>query len=184
MRAVVAIGLWLLAGAPALGREVAGVTLPDTVTAGGRTLTANGAGLRTRFFFKVYVIGLYLEHPSTDAAAVLSADEVRRAELHMLRALTADEISNAIGTAFEQNAGASLPQLRTRLDKLKSMFPATEPGDVIALTYAPGAGTAVTVKGRPAGTIEGKDFADALFAVWIGANPVDPSLKQALLAGR
>jgi len=184
MRMIAAALVILVGSATARGREVAGATVPDTVRVDERTLVLNGAGVRTRFLFKVYAMGLYLEHPSTDAGAILAADEPRRAELHLLRSLTADEIADAIGTAFERNAGAAMPQLHDRLERLKSMFPATEPGETIALTYTPGTGTLVTVKGRSAGTIPGKDFADALFAVWIGANPVDASLKQALLAGR
>ena len=184
-RGLAALAVMLAAAsASAAGREVAGVTLPDTTVYAGKTLTLNGAGLRTRFMFKVYVIGLYLEHPSTDAAAILAADEMRRAELHLLRALTADEIGSAIATAFEQNAGAAMPRLQARLDRLKAMFPAVEKDEVVALTYVPGKGTVVTAKGADVGSIEGKDFADVLFAVWIGSAPVDQTLKQALLGAR
>jgi hypothetical protein len=173
----------LLLAAPAAAREIAGVTLPETATAAGKTLVLNGAGLRTRVFFKVYVIGLYLERPATDAAAVLGSDGVRRAELHILRDLSGDEMGSAIRTAFEENAGDARARLADRLKRLESMFPAVAPGDTIALTYVPGQGTAIAGKGKEIGVIEGKDFADVLLAVWIGAKPVDPALKQALLAG-
>ena len=56
-------------------------------------------------------------------------------------------------------------------------------GDQIVMTYVPGKGTIVSVKGAEKGVIEGKDFADALFAVWLGANPVQEDLKKALLGG-
>ncbi len=102
---LLAVPLLLVYTSPATAREVAGVTLPETTSASGKTLILNGAGLRTRFFFKVYVIGLYLERPATDAGVVLGADSVRRAELHTLRALSGPEIASAIGSAFEQNAG-------------------------------------------------------------------------------
>jgi hypothetical protein len=39
----------------------------------------------------------------------------------------------------------------------------------------------VTAKSVEKGVIEGKDFADALFSVWLGANPVQEDLKKALL---
>jgi hypothetical protein len=32
-------------------------------------------------------------------------------------------------------------------------------------------------------TIPGKDFADALFSVWLGPKPVEDALKRALLGG-
>ena len=94
------LSVFLLAVAvgSARAREVAGVRLPGTTTAAGKTLILNGAGVRTRFFFKVYVLGLYLERPVTDAAEVLGTDAVRRAELHVLRSLSAEDITSAILT--------------------------------------------------------------------------------------
>jgi hypothetical protein len=173
----------LLMPLPAGAMEVAGVNFPPTVQAAGKTLSLNGAGLRTRFLFKVYAIGLYLEHPATDASAILAADAVRRAELHMLRSVSASEMGDAIADAFNANAGGAGPQLQGRLDRFKAMFPAAHQGEVITLTYTPGTGTVVGAGGKDLGTIEGKDFADVLFSAWIGAAPVDQSLKQALLAG-
>lgn len=164
--------------------EVAGVNFPATVDAGGKTLTLNGAGVRTRFFFKVYAIGLYLEQRNTDAAAILGADQVRRAELHMLRSVPAAEMGDAIAEAVYANAGGNAAQLKDRVERLKAMFPSADQGEVITFTYTPGQGTVVAAKGKTIGTIEGKDFADALFGAWIGSAPVDTSLKKALLAGK
>jgi hypothetical protein len=39
------------------------------------------------------------------------------------------------------------------------------------------------VNGAEKGVLELKDFADALFAVWLGANPVQEDLKKKLLGG-
>ena len=36
------------------------------------------------------------------------------------------------------------------------------------------------MRGTDVGTIEGRDFADALFAVWLGPKPVQDDLKKAL----
>ena len=164
--------------------EVAGVNFPATVEAGGKTLALNGAGVRTRFLFKVYAIGLYLEQRSTDAGTILGADQVRRAELHMLRSVSASEMGDAIADAVYANAGGNTAQLKDRVDRLKAMFPSADLGEVITFTYVPGKGTAVEAKAKTVGMIEGKDFADALFGAWIGSAPVDASLKRDLLAGR
>jgi hypothetical protein len=63
------------------------------------------------------------------------------------------------------------------------MIPDVVEGDEIALTFVPDAGTRVSVRGTDRGTIEGRDFADALFAVWLGPNPVQEDLKKALAGG-
>ena len=62
----------------AVGGELAGVTLPDTLKAGDRTLKLNGLGLRKKSIVKVYVGGLYLESPSKDAGAVLTVGRSSR----------------------------------------------------------------------------------------------------------
>ena len=53
-------------------------------------------------------------------------------------------------------------------------------GQVLRPTYIPGKGTTVTGQGEKA-LIEGKDFADALFNVWLGQHPVDGDLKKGML---
>jgi Chalcone isomerase-like len=58
--------------------SLAGVTLPDTVTVGNTQLLLNGLGLRTKFMVTVYVAGLYLAQKSSDADAVVKADEAKR----------------------------------------------------------------------------------------------------------
>ena len=56
-----------LATAPAFAAmDVAGVTFEDKARLGGTELTLNGAGVRTKVFFKVYAIGLYLPEKKSD----------------------------------------------------------------------------------------------------------------------
>jgi hypothetical protein len=161
-------------------REVAGVTLPDTAAVEGKTLKLNGAGLRTKMVFKVYVAGLYLETATKDPATLISSDQIKRMHLSILRSLDSSKITEAISEGFEKNSKAQLPLLKARLDRLNSMIPNVEKGDQILLTYVPGRGTVVSAKNVEKGVIDGKDFADALFSVWLGANPVQPDLKKAL----
>jgi Chalcone isomerase-like len=170
-----------LSAAIALAGEVAGVKMPDSATIEGKTLKLNGIGLRKKMMFKVYVAGLYVEAPSKDPATVISADSVKSIRLHILRGLSGSQIGEAISDGFHHNSKAQMGALSERLQKLNGMFPAVVEGDQIVLTYVPGKGTMVSAKGQDKGVIEGKDFADALFAVWLGAIPVQDDLKAALL---
>jgi hypothetical protein len=171
----------LAAAAIASAGELAGVKLPDTEVIEGKTLKLNGAGLRKKVVFKVYVAGLYLESPSKDAAGVVTSDQIKSIRLHILRSLEASKITEAITEGFERNSAAQMGALKVRLDRFNAMFPNVKEGDEIAMTYVPGKGTVVAAKGAEKGVVEGKDFADALFAVWLGANPVQEDLKKALL---
>ncbi|HKD17319.1 MAG TPA: chalcone isomerase family protein [Thermoanaerobaculia bacterium] len=180
--AAVAAALVLVA-LPLLAASVEGVRIPDTVTVGDKTLKLNGAGVRKKMIVRVYVCALYLENLNKDAAAIIASNETRSIRLHMMRAVEGPKISGAIVEGFENNSGSQMASLKERLNKLSKMIPNVKENDEIALTWIPDQGTVVNVRGTDTGTIEGRDFADALFSVWLGANPVQDDLKAALLAG-
>lgn len=175
--------LSLVVALPALAKDVAGVNFPETATVEGKTLKLNGAGLRTATFLsvKVYAAGLYVENPSQDAGQLISSDQTKRVRMSMLRDLDKEKITNAISEGFEKNNKAQLPALKERLDKLNASIPDVKKGDELVLTYVPGKGTHIESKSGKALTIEGKDFADALFSVWLGQHPVDKGLKAGML---
>lgn len=165
---------------PAVAAELEGVTASESVTVEGKTLALNGMGLRRKFIVNVYVGSLYLEQASQDPKQILARDGVRRMELRMLRDLDAKTIIEAINTGFEKNSSAQLPALKERLEKFNAKIVSVKKGASFIIQYVPGKGT--RVEGIPdAYVAEGKDFADALFAVWLGASPADEGLKKGLL---
>jgi len=181
--ALVLLALGIAGALAAAATVIAGVQVPETVTAEGKTLKLNGAGLRKKLLFKVYVAALYVETPSRDAAAVISSSEVKRMRLSVLRSLRGSQVSEAISDGFTRNSKDQMPRLQDRLKKLGAMIPDVKEGDEIAFTWVAEKGVQVAVRGTDRGAIEGRDFADALFSVWLGPNPVDEDLKKALLGG-
>lgn len=182
-RGMVSFMAGLAVAAVVLAGEAAGVKMSDTVSVEGKTLKLNGMGLRKKVVFKVYVAGLYLETPSPAGEAVILSDQIKRMQLSVLRSLKSKQVTEAIEEGFEKNSKAQMGALKDRLGKFGAMISDVVEGDQITMTYVPGKGTIVSVKGADKGVIEGKDFADALFAVWLGPNPVQEDLKKALLKG-
>lgn len=164
-------------------QKLAGVELPKTVDVSARRLHLNGMGVRTRFIIglKIYVAGLYLETPSHAAATVISSEQVKRVHLTFLRSVDRSQVTDAIRKGFERNSKSQMGALKARLAKLESFLSGFGKGDELLITYLPGTGTEVTVKGVVKGVIEGKDFASALFGVWFGADPVDGDLEKSML---
>ncbi len=173
------VGLVLLSTV-AGARELEGVQMPDTAVVEGKSLKLNGVGLRKKLFFNVYVAGLYVETPSKDPATLVSSDQVKQVKMVMLRDLSKEKMSEAIREGFEKNAGPQMPTLRQRLNRLIRSVPDIKKGDVLAVTYVPGKGTTFAGSGEQS-IIEGKDFGDALFSVWLGKYPVDSDLKTGLV---
>jgi hypothetical protein len=140
-----------------------------------------GAGLyRWGWFVRVYAAAYYVE---ASAPADLAADAPRRLEFVYLVGVSGRKLADVAAGAL---AGAYTPEelapLRVRLDQLRAAFRDARPGDRYALTYAPGRGTELSLNGEPLAQVEGADVARACFGIWLGAHPVDPGLRRALLA--
>ena len=58
--------------------------MPESLQTGQTQLMLNGAGIRTKFFFDIYVGGLYLKEKSQDATAIIEANEPMAIRLHIL----------------------------------------------------------------------------------------------------
>jgi hypothetical protein len=165
--------------------EVAGIRLDDTASLAGRALALNGAGLRTRLIFKVYVASLYLPQRASDLPAVL-AQAPRRIQLNLLRGLTADQLVDALNEGLEANSSASeLAAVKSQSDQLAGImkaFKEVKESDVIALDFVDDA-TRIVWNGEVKGTIPGAAFNQALMRIWLGDKAVQPDLKKALLGG-
>jgi hypothetical protein len=181
-----AFSAFLLCSLSGNAAEVAGVQLADKAQVGSRELVLNGAGLRTRLFFKVYVIGLYLAEKSRDAAAVLAAPGPKRVTLHMLRDVGADTFSEALIDGLKANhSEADYRALEPRVKQLEAIMAEVKEakkGMEIALDWT-GAATRVLVRGKPVGEIAGEDFYRALLRIWLGEHPVQDDIKNDLLGG-
>jgi hypothetical protein len=178
------IGLFaVLFAFSSLAAELEGVTMPDTVKAEGKDLKLNGQGLRKKFVFNVYVAGLYVENPTRDGAELLARDEVRRVDMSMLRDLDRKAIVEAIQAGFEKNSGEKFAALKERMEKFAAVIPDIKKGQLLTIIYTPGKGTRVEGQ-KESFTAEGKDFADALFSVWVGKFPVDENLKKGMLGAK
>ena len=183
MTKLAAAALALCVATPALAAKVAGVEFPDSVDVGGKTLKLNGAGLRKKFIVKVYAGGLYVVEPSRDAAAIVAADAPKRVRMVFLRSVARSQVLDAYRDGFEKNSpGPGLTGLVAKLDRIAPAIPAElKEGAEMLVTYVPGEGTTVVATGGGSATVEGKEFADALFKNWLGAHPADEDLKAGML---
>ncbi len=176
------------AGAMAQPIEVEGVKLDATAQVGPAALQLNGAGVRTRAIFKVYVAGLYVPQKSTDAAALLAQKGPRRISITMLRSVDAESFAGALNDGLKGNhSEAQITGWKSQIETLNANLKAAgeaKKGDLIHFEYLPETGTRVTVNGQPRGTaIPGEDFYTAVMRIWIGDKPADGGLKKGLLGG-
>jgi len=187
VRAFCAAAAALLLSAVAGAGEIQGLKVPERVTLGanGPELVLNGAGVRTMAIVSVYVAALYLPAKIDDGEKILRDNHASRLSLHMLRKLTAEQVSSSITTALRETLTAEeRTPLESRLQELGAMFdrlPELSKGTQIAIEYMPESGTIIYLDGVEIGRFPGADFNRALLRVWIGARPRDMRLRKALL---
>lgn len=168
--------------------EVEGVKLEATSQVGAAKLQLNGAGLRTKVFFKVYVAGLYTPQKATSAAQLLAQTGARRVTITMLRNVDAESFASALNDGLRDNhSEAQYAAMKPKIDALNANLKAVgeaKKGDVIHFEFVPEAGTQITVNGQARGSvIAGEDFFTAVLRIWLGDKPVDANLKKALIGG-
>lgn len=171
--------------APAQAAQCLEVEFQDSATVGSTALVLNGLGLRkaTMFNVKVYVAGLYLPATSTDANAILAANQAWRLEMRFVRDVDASDIADAWEDGFEKSTGNDLGALRERLDALKAMMVDFKEGHSLVFASDPPSGVTIEVQAAVKGAIAGADFAAALLGIWFGAEPPNDDLKSGLLGG-
>jgi hypothetical protein len=179
-RAMLVLLTVALLGATARAGELAGVTMPDTLSAGGKTLKLNGLGLRKKSIVKVYVGGLYVETLTQDPEKVLAADEGKAIRMHYVRSLSKKQITDGFQEGFEANARDKAGQ-KAAFDQMLALIPDVKEGDTLTFIYLPGKGTVVQSGNKDLGTFEGKGFADAVFSIWLGPKPPTEDLRKGML---
>jgi hypothetical protein len=187
--AAAALALVGLGSAAARAQDVAeprsGVRFP--ARADGMTLLGTGLRTRTMLKVKVYAVGLYAgdEALRGPLAAFKGApgrelyhqlvwgDFPRQVTMKFVRDVSRDQIQGA----FREVLPAG-PRLAAFLD----YFGDTKSGQEYVLRWVPGRGLTTTVAGQEKPVINDKDFAAAVFAIWLGDKPIQDDIKRDLVA--
>jgi len=176
-----AVMLFCIAAPNTYAVKVEGITFAETYQMEDIELHLRGSGLlRYLVFIKAYVGAFYLL-PQEDARQALGRTP-RRLELEYFHAISASDFADATRQKIADNVPATtLARISARLEQFNTFYQDVQPGDRYALTYRPGSGTELSLNGTPLGRIEGDDFAAAVFAIWLGADPIDTDFRDALL---
>jgi hypothetical protein len=166
--------------------DVAGIKLDDALDLKGSKLQLNGAGVRYKAVFKVYTAGLYLGKKASTTEEVLAVPGAKRMAITMLRDIDANELGKLFTRGVEDNSPKSeMLQLIPGLVRMGQMFAdqkQLKAGDAFTVDWLPGTGTVISVKGVAQGDpIKEQAFFNALMRIWLGPNPADWKLKDALL---
>lgn len=185
--ATIALPLLLFIALPVPARMLEGMNLPETLTLPGekQPLVLNGAGLRTKYMFKIYVGALYTAQAVTQAERVLDATTPRVMRMQFLRELRADQMATGWKDGFAANqSDEAMKALATRLAQFNQLMHDVKMNDVLQINLKPNGDTEVWLNDQQRGSVPGADFQRALLEVWLGRSPADKDLKAALLGAK
>ena len=175
--------LLAFAATQASAANIAGVNMPDQIQYGGKTMLLNGAGIRKKFFMKIYVGGLYLTTKNKDGDAIIKADEPMSIRLAITSSLISPEKMKATTLeGFQRAMKGDTSPLKKEINQLMSSFDkGVSKGDVYELTNVPGSGVHIIRNGKLVETIRSQPFKQTLFGIWLSKTPVHAGLRAQML---
>jgi hypothetical protein len=156
--------------------------MPPTREADGVPLRLNGMGLRTYSVFHVhiYVAGLYLEQPSSDADVILRSDSAKLMLIHFVHDVTAAQARKAWASGFADNCRPPCHLPEDGIARFLAAVPEFHRGDISTLLFV-GQSVQIAVNGRVLGTIGDPEFSRTILATFIGPFPPSEPFKRGLL---
>jgi hypothetical protein len=166
--------------------EVGGVKLEESITVAGTPLQLNGAGVRYKGPFKVYVGDLYTSRPVRTLDELIAAPGPKRLSMTFLREINSAEFGKLLTRGIEDNVSRQeLSKVIPGMIRMGDIFAANKSfqvGDVCYLEWDPAKGLSIWAKGKlQSEPINDPAFYRALMSIWFGQVPADWKLKDALL---
>jgi hypothetical protein len=151
-----------------------------------------GVGLRTKTMLKVkvYAIGLYVDDGALAGPLAAHKGKTTSPEFykdlvwgdfpkHVVLKFVRDVTTSQIQEAFREVLPAAD---KARANAFVGYFGDTKVGQEYVIRWAPGGTLETTVVGAAKPPIADKDFAAAVFAIWLGEKAIQDDLKRDLVA--
>jgi hypothetical protein len=181
MKRTLLILLFLLSGSNALALEVAGVKLEPNVTLSGELLQLNGHGIRTKFFFDIYLGSLYTAQQATGTEAVLAQAGSKLIRMDFLHSrVDKKKIIAAFAEGFARNSPQLIntPEAQQFLAWFTSDF---RQGDRVDLELSGDGRVRARHNGTQLGSLESPELAKGVLLIYLGHEPADDDLKAGML---
>ena len=169
--------------------DVSGVKFDNPIEVRGTKLELNGAGVRYKYVVKVYAAGLFLSKKASTLEEVLAAPGPKRMSIMLLRDIDSAELGKMFTRGVEDNTPKSdMSKLVPGLIRMGQIFADHKKmvsGEWFMIEWIPGTGTVITIKGKVQGEpFKEPEFFAAMMRIWLGPNPADWKLKDALLGNK
>ena len=192
MIAAALVALLGLQQPPAIEQEIVEPRTGVHFTTRQGDLSLLGVGVRTKSIFRVkaYTIALYVADAALAGPLAVHKGKLDTPEFY--RDLVWGDFEKQINMRFlrdvtreqvQQNFREALPQVNpARLDTFASHMIAMKAGQEYVIRWAPGGILETSFGGQPNTPIADKDFAAAVFGIWLRETPIQADIKRDLVS--
>ena len=157
-----------------------GVTLPDQYDLAGQTLKLNGQGMRSKFFFSIYVGALYTPSRVTSASQVMKPELAKVIRMHFVYSeVSAEKLRDGFAESIDNN----IPDFSKSDDGQKFLnifnFAAIK-NDTIDMQFTPDGTLTVLHNSKQVGKVVSAAACNAVLNIYFGKDPIK-SLKEGML---
>ncbi|GGE43458.1 chalcone isomerase family protein [Psychroflexus planctonicus] len=166
--------------------ELSGTEIPSYLEINSKdTLQLFGAGAREILWLDVYLVVIYFNESDYNSEELILSNKTMGLRLYMKSSLVSKKrIKMAIERGFNKSTQGNYKKYKTRIEQMIDSFEEEiYKNDVIDLIYFPSEETRFYKNNQYLGTIQGADFKQALFGIWLSEHAVDKDLKEDLLKG-
>src|SRR5690554_5889054 len=155
---------------------VSGVSFPTKMKISDQVVEYNGAGLRQKYFFNLYVAALYVPERTSNAQTIIDQNAESAIRIKLVSdKVTRDKFVETVKDGFAKSSEKEIA------DFMKIFSVEFKSGDEVILIYKPESGVEVYMNGKHLGGAKGLEFKKALWGIWLGKTPADASVKKAML---
>lgn len=156
-------------------------TFSSNVEVSGDNLDLRGEGNFKWFFFDLYDAALYL--PSDVESSNVLGSTPKKLILRYNRDVPSEKIVEAGNELLKKNClPAEFDAILTDLERINLAYESPKKGDTYALSFHPKRNSTILYFNNvEVAEIEGEEFANLYFRIWLGQHPVSERLRDELL---
>lgn len=158
-----------------------GEEFPDRYHTADTVLRLAGGGLLTFLGMEVYHAALYVQ-PGPITAEKLQGPVPKAIVIRYHMELTPRDFRRVANQSISKNPAVDRATIDDKLERLYSAMSNVGPEDEDVIIYEPGEGTKFISNGSHRLTVQGEDFARAIFGIWISPSPASFELRGKLLS--
>jgi hypothetical protein len=167
--------------------NISGFDVPESILLNGTRLRLNGAAMRTKFFLNIYIVALYTAQPITREEDAVHSKIERSLRMIVTTPLaTPGLVSENVVDSMKESLGSKYYQLKPVVEKIKSVIDTAQIGyrDCMDTYYSADGALHVYKNGQfLSSEADAQIFAESLFNIYMGRQPVDAKVKRYLLKG-